>query len=205
MNTMRFLLTTLFLCAATPAFAGKAEDIKRVEAYLTNLTTISAEFMQTEPSGAIAGGRFYLKRPGKMRWQYHPPTPIVLVSNGKTITYYDAELDQVNYIPIDDTLAGFLARDVIKLNSDSIMLTHFESKDAVIKATVIQKERPDEGALTMEFSDRPLQIRNMVIEDASGSQTRIQLQNAKFGLPLPDAVFKFEDPRGIVPRRRHNR
>lgn len=202
---MRFLISLAVLLCAAPALAGKAEDIKRVETYLSNLTTIVADFNQVDADGGLSSGKFYLKRPGKMRWQYSPPTPVLVVSNGKTVTYYDAELDQVNYIPIDDTLASFLARPKITLNSDSTMLTHFQSKDKVIRATIVNKERAGEGALTLEFSDKPLQIRQMVIEDATGNRSVIQLQNAKFGQPLPEGLFRFEDPRGIAPRRRHNR
>jgi outer membrane lipoprotein-sorting protein len=66
----------------------------------------------------------------------------------------------------------------------------------------VQADKPEEGALTMEFSDKPLQLRQMVVEDARGQRTNISLQNATFGQPLPDSLFKFEDPRGIGKRRR---
>ncbi|PZP84599.1 MAG: outer membrane lipoprotein carrier protein LolA, partial [Azospirillum brasilense] len=119
---MRRLLTILIaaplLLAAKPLpWANHNEEIKRVEGYLTGLSTIVADFSQVAANGELSEGKFYLKRPGKMRWEYAPPTPILLVSNGKVITYYDAELDQVNYVPVDDTLAGFLAQDTIVLNS----------------------------------------------------------------------------------------
>ena len=136
-----------------------------------------------------------------MRWQYSPPTPILLVSDGKVIVYYDAELDQVNYVPVDDTLAGFLAQPVIKLDGKTTRLTGFTAEPGYISATVVQKSKPDEGALTLEFSDAPLQLKQMVIRDASGQVTRIQLQNARYGEALDNKLFVFEDPRGITRRR----
>lgn len=187
--------------AVTAAPATRAEQIARIEGYLTGLTTIVADFQQVDASGESSSGKFYLKRPGKMRWEYKPPTPVLIVSNGKVVTYYDSELDQVNYIAIDDTLASFLTRPRIQLDSDTTKLTQFTAKDAIISATIIQRAKPDEGSLTLEFSDKPLQLRNLRLVDATGNRTGIALQNAEFGRPLPDAIFKFEDPRGVAPRR----
>jgi len=177
-------------------------DIARVEAYLSNIQTITADFNQTAADGSLANGKFFLKRPGKMRWQYAPPTPILLVSDGKVVTYYDAELDQVSYIGVDDTLAGFLAQKTITFESQSTHLTHFESANGMIRATIVQKAKPDEGSLTLEFTDHPLQLRQMVILDATGKTTHVQLQNARFDTKLDDALFVFEDPRGIDHRAR---
>ncbi len=194
------IAATALLCAAKPT--GDAATIKRVEDYLTNLSSIVADFSQVDANGGVAEGKFYLKKPGKMRWEYKPPTPILLVSNGKVMTYYDSELDQVNYIAFDDTLAGFLAQDKITLNSKSARLTEFVAKEGTIRATIVQKEKPEEGSLTLEFTDGPLQLKQMVVTDARGQRTNIQLQNARYGEALPDSLFKFEDPRGLGKRRK---
>ena len=137
-----------------------------------------------------------------MRWQYNPPTPILLVSNGKTVTYYDASLDQVSYVGIDDTLAGFLAQKDIKFENDSIHMLKFEAKNSAIRVQVVQKKKPDEGSLTLEFTDNPIELKQMVVVDATGQTTRVQLQNAQFGPVLDDKLFVFEDPRGTTPRRK---
>ena len=200
-------MRTFFIAAVTALFASsafaadKSADIARVEKYLSALTTITADFSQTDANGGLSEGKFYLKRPGKMRWQYSPPTPILLVSDGKVIVYYDSELDQVNYVPMDDTLAGFLAKPVITLDSATTKLTAFTNADGIIRATIIQKSKPGEGSLTLELTDKPLQLRQMVITDATGRHTGIQLQNASFGENLPNSLFKFEDPRGATKRR----
>lgn len=179
-----------------------AASIARVEAYLTAIPSIVADFNQVSADGSTGSGKFYLKRPGKMRWQYNPPTPILLVSNGASVTYYDASLDQVSYVGMDDTMAGFLARREIKLDSESTKLTQFEAADGVIRATMVQRKKPDEGSLTLEFNENPLQLRQMAVVDATGNSTRIQLQNATFGPVLDDRLFVFEDPRGVTPRKK---
>ena len=173
----------------------KAATSARVESYLTSLTTVTADFNQVNPDGSLAAGKFYLKRPGKMRWAYAPPTPILLLSDGKRVIYYDSELDQVTYIGMDDTLAGFLAQKVITLDSATTRLTKLETLPGLIRATMVQKTKPDEGSLTLEFSDNPLALRQMSIVDATGQTTHVQLQNATFGAPVDDKLFLFQGPR----------
>ena len=177
------------------ASVSVATDIARVETYLSGISTITADFTQVDGRGALASGKFYLQRPGKMRWEYAPPTPILIVCDGSVLTYYDSELKQVSYVGIDDTLAAFLTRPVIKLNSAGTKLSDFLSANQMIRATVIQTKKPDEGSLTLEFSDAPLQLRQLVITDATGNRTPIQLQNIKYGEKLPSSLFKFIDPR----------
>jgi chaperone LolA len=191
------------LCCAPRAFAGEdASEPAQVEAYLSGISSIVADFGQVSADGSVGSGKFYLKRPGKMRWQYNPPTPILLVSNGKTVTYYDASLDQVSYVGIDDTLAGFLAQKDIRFENESVHMTKYEAKNGAIRVSVVQKNKPDEGSLTLEFTDNPIELRQMVVVDATGQTTRVQLQNAQFGPVLDDKLFVFEDPRGTTPRRK---
>lgn len=181
--------------------AKYAPDIARVEGYLSQITSIVADFSQTSSDGSTGNGKFFMKRPGKMRWQYNPPTPILLVSDGKSVTYYDAGLDQVTYVGVDDTLAGFLAQKTIKLTSESTKLTRFSNENGVISATIIQVKKPNDGSLTLEFSDKPIAITGMTAVDATGNVTRVNLDNAKFGPVLEDKLFVFEDPRGVNHRR----
>lgn len=206
---MRFILTCFVILglsqAAHAAVDVKAHlaDIVRVESYLSNLTTLKADFSQVAPSGDVSEGTFFLKRPGKMRWQYKPPTPILLVSDGDTVTYFDAELDQVNFISLDDTLAGFLAQKTMKLNGEATELMAFEAKNGAIRVTLQQRGKPEQGSLTLEFSDRPLLLRQMVVTDSAGNSTRVAFQGAQYGAKLPDSLFVFEDPRGVTPRKRN--
>lgn len=181
--------------------ATQAEDVAAVEAYLSGISSIVANFTQTSADGSAGAGKFYLKRPGKMRWQYAPPTPILLVSDGKVVTYYDAGLDQVTYIGVDDTLAGFLAKKEIKLDSASTRITKFEHKDGIIRITIVQTKKPADGSLTLEFTDKPIELKSMIAVDATGNATTVKLAGAQFGPVLDDKLFVFEDPRGVNHRR----
>jgi len=196
------ILATAAICATMAIGASaqvpldKSADIAKVEHYLSGLSTISADFTQTDLKGKVSKGKFYLARPGKMRWSYAPPAPITIVSDGKTITYYDAELDQVSYIGVDETLAGFLAQKDIKLESKTTKLVKFDkTPDGIIRATMAQRNKPDEGTLTLELTAEPMVIKRMSIVDATGQVAKVELENARFGDPLDKRLFVFEDPR----------
>lgn len=174
--------------------AKHAKTIKRVEDYLSSLTTITSEFTQIAPDGSLAGGKFFLERPGRMRWQYNPPTPILMVANGSELVYYDYELEQISHIPLDSTLIGFLAQEKISFG-DSVGIIFFEEKAGTIRIGVSQRERPTDGQIILEFSDKPLLIRNMVVTDAGGQVTTVSLNNASFGAEIDKKLFDFRDPR----------
>lgn len=173
--------------------------IARVEDYLSNLTTVTSDFTQIAPDGSLASGKFYLQRPQKMRWEYKPPTPILMVANGSELVYYDSELEQLSYIPIGSTLIGFLAKDKISFSSskkdEGVGITSFEEAAGYIRIGVAQRDKPSEGKMVLEFSDKPLTLRSMVITDASGQTTNVALSNAKFGQPIDKKLFDFRDPR----------
>jgi len=200
---MKRLLAVLvsWVALAAPTLAESdirtehAADLTRVQAYLNNITTLVSDFSQIAPDGSLATGKFYLKRPGKMRWQYNPPTPILMVASGSEMVYYDYELQQVSHIPIDSTLASFLAQDKINLFDPFITLTDFQAGEGMVRISLTQSNKPEAGKLTLEFSDHPLHIRNMVVTDAQGQTTTVALNNAQFGGELENKLFVFVDPR----------
>lgn len=165
----------------------------RIENYLTGLTTVMSEFIQVSPAGDLAAGKFYLMRPGKLRLQYDPPTPILMVTAGDYLVYHDYELKQVNYIDLDETLIGFLARPQVRFD-DSVKVIDLSRTVGAIRVTLIQSKKPKDGMLTLEFSDSPITIKNMVITDSAGQRTTMSLNNAKFGIKLDEELFKFKDP-----------
>lgn len=170
------------------------ETLHRVEEYLSKLTTIVSDFTQVAPDGSLASGKFFLERPGKMRWQYNPPTPILIIADGKQLVFYDMELQQVSYFPMDSTLIAFLAEPVIRFNGN-VGITAVEETHNVIRVTLAQRDKPSEGSLMLELSDRPLLIRNMVVTDATNQVTTVSLNDAKFGTRLDKKLFIFRDPR----------
>ena len=74
-------------------------DLKRVAGYLDSIRSMSARFQQVASGGGLSFGKIYLRRPGMLRVEYEPPVPVLLVSDGTWMDYYDSELDQLTQIP----------------------------------------------------------------------------------------------------------
>ena len=195
------------IAAAKPAFPttpypltqSDRDALAQIERYLTSVHTISAEFIQAAPSGDVSTGDFYLQRPGRLRMEYRPPTPVTMVASHGDIVYYDKELDQVSHIPLESTLVGFLAQENVKFD-DSVIITRFEREHDVTRLSLVQAKRPRDGMLTLEFSDAPLTLHNMVVTDSGGQTTTVSLNNARFNAPLDPQLFVFHDPH---PNRRN--
>lgn len=167
--------------------------LARIEKYLTGVHTISSEFIQSAPNGDISSGKFFLQRPGKLRMEYLPPMPVLMVTSGSQIIYYDKELDQVTHIPLESTLIGFLARDDVKFD-DTVTITNIEHADKSLSVSLVQTKRPKDGSLTLEFSDAPLALHNMMVKDSAGQVTTVSLNNSRFNFPIPAGLFIFKDP-----------
>ena len=110
-------------------------DLDRIASYLDGLRTMRARFQQVSPDGQFAFGRIFLRRPGKLRVEYEPPVPVLLVSDGTWVDYYDSELDQLTQIPLDQTPIWFLVQQTIDF-SPKITVTSIERSPGAIRLSL---------------------------------------------------------------------
>lgn len=209
MRTVRFLAAVLVVAAwaalaatatvtaKTPAdpAPSKADraDIARVEAYLNTLKTVRARFMQMSSEGSYAEGDFYLSRPGRMRIEYDPPVPVLIVANKQTLVYYDKKLEQTSYIGLDSTPAGILVGGEVSF-SGKISVTGFERGANTLRVTLAQTEDPLAGSITLVVSDNPMVLRKWTVTDAQGVVTNVSLLGTRFGVALDPELFRFKKP-----------
>ena len=196
---MRWALFILLLIALPAWAANESELVKKVEDYLNSLTTMSSDFTQVDPDGNVSGGKFYLKRTdkkalGKFKWEYDTRQPVVIISDGKQLIYYDKKLKEVTYTSLENQLAGFLAQPQIRLSGD-IKLLSIEDKNGMIRAKLAQVNKPEQGSLTMFFRDEDMQISMLEVKDANGYVTKILFDHQRFGQKIPDKIFVFHDPK----------
>jgi outer membrane lipoprotein-sorting protein len=183
--------------AAPPAPAAAAPDqaaIQRVEAYLNSLTTMRARFLQVAQNGASAEGTAQIYRPGRMRFDYDPPEPILLVASGGQVMLYDRELRQPSVAPANSTPLGILLRPRIQLSGD-VTVTATTRQAGFLHVTMHRTGQRAEGQLTLIFQENPLQLRQWSVLDAQGRETRVTLYQPEFGIRLDTADFDFNDPR----------
>lgn len=176
-----------------PAF-DKVAETARIERYLTNIRTIASDFVQIAPDGTSTSGKMFVKRPNKMRWTYDPPTPVLMVTRGNFLTYYDFGLKQVSDIPLDDTLLSFFSSGNVKFG-ETVKIRGLQKESGIVRIQLQQADNPELGILTLEFTDGPLTLRNFIIKDAQGRTTSVSMTNTRFDEPLADDIFEFQDPR----------
>lgn len=191
-------LTLVPLMLASPARAAGAPaleltqenqaDIARIEDYLNGITALRAKFQQYSDNGGVVFGDLYVRRPGRMRVEYAPPVPVVLIADGILVSYYDSELDQLSQLPISSTPAWFLLREDISL-SDGVTVTAIDKKPGAMRLTMYQTKEPDAGSVELIFADQPLELRQWKITDAAGKQARIGLFDVRIGGTLPNELF----------------
>jgi outer membrane lipoprotein-sorting protein len=189
-----------------PSWAGAAKpgsnqfspadraDIKRIETYLNGLGTLRARFLQVSSNGDYAEGTLFVSRPGRLRIEYDPPVPVLMVAAGGMLTYYDRELQQVSHIDLNSTPAGILVRERISLFSEDITATALERGADALRMTVVRADDPLEGSIALVFSDRPLTLKKWTVTDAQGTVTTVSLLDTRFNVTLDPKLFAFEAP-----------
>ncbi len=198
------LLAAIFLAApmvsgALPGTAlaqgmeTRADITARIERYLNSITTLRARFLQISPAGDIARGTVLMSRPGKMRIDYDPPVPVLIVTEGSWLMLYDKELEASSYTSLNDSLAGFLVRPRIQLGGD-VMVRDLDRGKGVIRVTMVRRDAPESGALTLVFGENPLSLRQWTIVDGRGGETRVALENPLFNGKIEAKEFDFTPP-----------
>jgi len=179
---------------ATPDLRdSERADIARIETYLNALKTVEARFLQVSSEGTYAEGHFYLSRPGRMRIEYDPPVPVLIVAKKSVLVYYDTKLKQVSYLGLDSTPAGILVGDTVSF-SGPVTVTGYERASNAMRVTLVQAEDPLAGSITLVLSDRPMALRKWAVTDAQGVVTNVSLLNARFGTDLDAKLFKIRKP-----------
>ncbi|WP_137178564.1 outer membrane lipoprotein carrier protein LolA [Roseomonas sp. AR75] len=187
--------------APRPLTAADRAVLGQVEAYLNGLRTIRARFVQIAQNGASAQGTAWIVRPGRMRFDYDPPEPMLLVASGGQVMMYDRELGQPSTVPASSTPLGLLLRDQIRLSGD-ITVTAVERRGGFLHVTMHRTGSPAEGRLTLSFEETPMQLRQWTVVDAQGRATRVTLYEIDTTVRPNLRMFDFNDPRFLEELRR---
>ncbi len=195
-------LTQLLLCAmllvTTPSLADTAAPasltpadrgwVDRVQSSLNAITTLKARFLQIAPDGATTQGTAWLERPGRMRFEYDKPSPLLLVANSGQVVFHDSKLDQVTTVPLSRTPLGLLLAPSIMLSGD-VTVTGFTRLNGQLQLTLERTASPGDGSLTLVFSEQPFALRSWTVVDAQGRETRVDLYDVVTGGAFPPGLF----------------
>lgn len=186
------------LSSVVPAQAATgtdAADVARAESYLNQITTLRARFLQVAPSGDTVEGTIYLSRPGKLRLEYDPPSPILVVADGSFLIYIDKKLGQTSYIGLESSPAGILIRPQVRLDGAGLKVARVSRAPGVLNVTVVAPDKPEQGQITLVFTESPFMLKQWRVLDAQGQVTQVSLFDAKTDLALKGDLFEYKDPR----------
>jgi outer membrane lipoprotein-sorting protein len=186
-----------------PAAATDATQLNQAVAALRGISTMRADFTQTDRNGQRVTGVMTLKNPGRIRFQYQQGVPLLIVSDGKALTMIDYEVRQVQRWPIKNSPLGALldpSRDMARYGT----LQHTADPN-VVSIEVRDGAHPEYGVITLIFARRAsapggLELVTWVALDSQNKRTTIRLANHQYGVAVADNAFRFTDPRN--PSRR---
>lgn len=176
---------------AMPLSAADQALISQIQTYLNGLTALTANFLQVAADGSTRTGKAWLQRPGKMRFEYDPPDPQLLVAGFGLLVYHDPALDQTTNIPLSATPLGILLSQHVVLSGD-VRVTGIQQGLGEIDITLIRTGHAAQGSLTLVFGTNPLQLRQWQVVDAQQRETRVSLFDIAPGGPFPDSLFTYQ-------------
>jgi outer membrane lipoprotein-sorting protein len=191
MTPRNTLLAALLALAATPAAAGPAEDARdlaRISNYLNATETLSGAFVQVDPESRVSEGDFYLRRPGRLRFEYDPPNPTLVVADGFWVGVIDQRDGSVDRTPLSETPLELLLKERVDLRREDAV-TRIERSEGQLAVTAVDPDNPGLGAITMVFSNNPLELRQWVVTDAEGRSTTVALRDTRTNVPVPNEKF----------------
>lgn len=180
--------------AAVPATLTPAQQgsVDRIAGALNAITTLKAHFLQIAPDGATSQGTAWLDRPGRMRFAYDKPSPLLLVAADGKVTFVDSKLGQTTEIPLSRTPLGLLLAPKIALTGP-VTVTNVTDGPGQVQATLERTASPADGSLTLVFSTAPFALRSWTVVDAQGRDTKVDLYDVTLGGHVPDDLFRIGD------------
>ena len=192
-SSMKRLVLTLGLVLATalPAATGEI-PLATLSDWLARLSTASGVFTQINPDGTISTGRIFISRPGRMRFEYDPPDPALVMAGGGTLAIFDPKSNQPpQQFPLKQTpLWVILDQNVDLTRAD--MITAHVSDDVSTTVTAQDPENPDIGHIDLVFTDAPVELRQWKITDEFGAETTVILGDMVFGENIAAGLFSVQ-------------
>lgn len=182
--------------ALLPSFAqaqSNPADLTRVSNYLNGIGTMQGSFVQVGPDGDLSEGLFYMRRPGRIRFEYRPPNPALIVADGFWVGVYDTLDNTLDRFPLSETPLDLLLRDRVNLRNEGAIKS-IERGAGQLRIKAIDPDAEDQGSITMVFNDNPLELTQWIVLDGQGLATTVALSEIRRNVKIDPNKFFIEDP-----------
>lgn len=178
---------SIILLSVAPA-AAVDEKAQKIANHFASVKTMMGEFVQLSPDGNQIAGKFFISRPGKLRFNYEQPSPVRVISDGRNLVVGNQKLKTWSLYPLRTTPLKLLLSDKIDLKSK--MIKSVEQTDTL--TTIVMGDRTIFGksTITMMFDPNSYELRQWTIRDAQGKDTTVMVFNVETGVDLAAKVFR---------------
>lgn len=188
LKTYLFAILIALTSAGTTASADKL-SLNALSSYLNSLKSVDAQFTQINGDGTLSTGRIFIKRPGRIRFEYDPPNDALVLASAGQLAIFDPKGDGgPETYPLSKTPLSLILAENINLTRARMVLGH--SYDGKATSLLVQDpEFPERGRINLVFTGPKAALRQWIIEDDSGNVTTVILNDVKTGMELGDSKF----------------
>lgn len=189
MNRRTAILAPLALLAfGSPALAAPI-PLAELSRYLNGLTTVESDFTQVNADGTIATGKLYIRRPGRVRFEYAPPDKSLVIAGGQQVAIFDAKSNQPpEQYPLARTPLNLILAANVDLGRARMVVGHREVENTT-RVVAQDPDNPGYGTIELVFTASPVELRQWIITDDMGNQTTVILGDMKKGGNMPASYF----------------
>ena len=167
-------------------------DLARVDAAMNSTASFSGRFAQYAADGSFAQGQVYIRRPGKLRFEYDAPNPLLIVSDGVTLTQQDKALETIDRVPLSATPLNFFLREDVNLANVTEVIG-LQKTFNEWRVTARDGSGEMDGAITMVFDAQNLALKEWIIADSFGGETRVLLSELRYNERINPRLFVLRD------------
>jgi len=162
--------------------------LEKINAYMQKFNDLEGRFIQTNPDNTVQKGKFYVLRPGRMRFDYARPSRLRIVSDGQYLSIEDHDLKTVNKYPLESTPFRMLLTKKVDLQRDARILA-LASSETSASIKLSDRSGQSAGQIQLFFSQPEMELKEWVITDAQGLHTRIEISNLNYEKKLGPKLF----------------
>lgn len=180
-----------------PAFTHRQtvpQDLARIDASLNATGTFQGRFVQYGSDGSVSNGTVYIQRPGRVRFEYDAPNPLLIVSDGVTLVQQDRSLETFDRVPLSATPLHYFLKENVRLQDDTEVVALQKLPDQW-RVSARDGSGDMAGVITLVFDPATLALKQWVITDEFGGQTRVELSNLSYNGQLDPRMFVLRDER----------
>ncbi|MFU0505074.1 outer membrane lipoprotein carrier protein LolA [Pseudaminobacter sp. NGMCC 1.201702] len=187
----------------TPASAVPSDTAQKIADHFAGVRTMTGEFVQFGPRGEQTGGKFYIERPGKIRFNYEGSSGFKVISDGQSVVLDNKKLNTVDLYPLSKTPLKLLLDERIDLSGDKVRSV--KEEDDLTTIQLADKSVFGNSTITMMFDPKSYELRQWTITDAQGKDTTVMIFNVRNGVTFDQDLFKIDYRRNLEVNRKKNR